>query len=171
MAKTKTKSKARKTLPKRIAGVKVPKAVRKSRFGELLASRAGQALIAEALLAAGAVAAGKKASRNPRVRDAAHEAKEMAVHAGHDVRHDMADAGATLAYALGEAARAFAEALRRDDGVAAEPRSFAPDDGGEDVAWTPDYGAPEAATEPARSSSPGKGARKKQPTANDAGPP
>lgn len=36
-------------LPKRIAGVKVPKSVRKGRFGELMASPAGLAAIAEAL--------------------------------------------------------------------------------------------------------------------------
>ncbi|THD75131.1 MAG: hypothetical protein E7812_17835 [Phenylobacterium sp.] len=36
-------------LPKKIAGVKVPKSVRRGRFGELLASPTGQALIAEAV--------------------------------------------------------------------------------------------------------------------------
>ena len=41
--------KARSFLPKKIAGVKVPKSVRKGRFGELLASPTGQALIAEAV--------------------------------------------------------------------------------------------------------------------------
>ena len=41
--------KTRSFLPKKIAGVKVPKSVRKGRFGELLASPTGQALIAEAV--------------------------------------------------------------------------------------------------------------------------
>ena len=36
-------------LPKKIAGVKVPKKARKGRFGELLASPSGQAAIAEAV--------------------------------------------------------------------------------------------------------------------------
>ena len=36
-------------LPKKIAGVKVPKAARKGRFGELLASPAGQSALAEAV--------------------------------------------------------------------------------------------------------------------------
>jgi hypothetical protein len=39
-------------LPKRIAGVKVPKSVRKGPLGELIASPAGPALIAEAVMAA-----------------------------------------------------------------------------------------------------------------------
>jgi hypothetical protein len=40
--------KSRNVLPKRIAGVKVPKKARKGRFGELLVSPSGQAAIAEA---------------------------------------------------------------------------------------------------------------------------
>jgi hypothetical protein len=40
--------KSRSFLPKRIAGVKVPKKARKGRFGELLVSPSGQAAIAEA---------------------------------------------------------------------------------------------------------------------------
>ena len=54
MAKSKKKSKS--VIPKRIAGVKVPKKARKGRFGELLASRTGQAMIARAILVAGEAA-------------------------------------------------------------------------------------------------------------------
>ncbi|MDB5442088.1 MAG: hypothetical protein JWP86_2625 [Phenylobacterium sp.] len=39
-------------LPKRIAGVKVPKSVRNGPLGELIASSAGPALIAEAVMVA-----------------------------------------------------------------------------------------------------------------------
>lgn len=39
-------------LPKKIAGVKVPKSVRKGPLGELIASPAGPALIAEAVMVA-----------------------------------------------------------------------------------------------------------------------
>jgi hypothetical protein len=99
-------------LPKRIAGVKVPKAVRKGRFGELLASPAGQALLAEAVMAVGAVAGAKKVADDPDARDT------LKATAG-DVRDAAAGAGKTataasgvLAYALGEAARSFAEALQ-----------------------------------------------------------
>ncbi|HVF16542.1 MAG TPA: hypothetical protein VNA21_06505, partial [Steroidobacteraceae bacterium] len=47
MAKRKLK------LPKKIAGVKIPKAVRKGPVGQFLNSSAGQLLVAEALIAAG----------------------------------------------------------------------------------------------------------------------
>lgn len=110
MAKKKRKTKS--LLPKRIAGVKVPKAVRKGRFGELLASRTGQVLIAEALMAAGAVAGAKKASESPKARHLVHEAAERVRHAGDGGGREMGAASATLAYALGEAARSFADALR-----------------------------------------------------------
>ncbi|MBL8773415.1 MAG: hypothetical protein JNK30_18670 [Phenylobacterium sp.] len=111
MAKPKKRSKG--LIPKRIAGVKVPKAVRKGRFGELLASRTGQAVIAQAILGAGAVAAGMKAADNPEVRARARAAKTTAANEAHDAADAAASAGSALAYALGEAAHAFAEALKR----------------------------------------------------------
>jgi hypothetical protein len=140
MAKKKSKS----FLPKRIAGVKVPKAVRKGRLGELLASKTGQTLIAEAIMAAGAVGGAKKINDSPKARSFIADTAERVRSPG-----DMAQSGAVLAYALGEAARSFAEALRRG-----------PDErevGGE-MAWTPDYGAPEprpdAKKKPTREASP-----------------
>ncbi|MGA0607045.1 hypothetical protein ACO2Q0_13710 [Phenylobacterium sp. VNQ135] len=160
MSKSKKKSaKGGGALPKRIAGVKVPKAVRKGRFAELLASRQGQHLIAEAILGAGALAAGMKAKDDPKVRRMAGNAKDSVVQAGGDTAGALGGASTTLAFALAEAARAFAEALR--SGGPSEPRSFRPDDA-EAEAWTPDYGAPEHAAE-------GK-PRKKQPTAPNAQP-
>jgi hypothetical protein len=110
MAKKKHKS----LLPKRIAGVKVPKAVRKGRFGELLASQTGQALIAEALLAAGAIGATKKAADT--VTDQAQDSGRLQAFAERLRTQsaggkDAAAAGAVLAVALGEAARAFVTAL------------------------------------------------------------
>jgi len=159
MSKTKKKSaKGASALPKRIAGVKVPKAVRRGRFADLLASRQGQALIAEAILGAGAIAAGLKAKDDPKVRRVAKDAKDSVVHAGDEAASGVGMASTTLAYALAEGARAFAEALRR--GGPAEPRSFTAD--AEAEAWTPDYGAPEADQ--------GKASRKKQPTAQDVSP-
>lgn len=148
-------------LPKRIAGVRVPKAVRKGRIADLLASRQGQALIAEAILGAGALAAGMKAKDDPKVRKLAKDAKGSVAHAGDDAAGAFGGGASTLAYALSEAARAFAEALR--NGGPAERRSFAPDAEAEAEAWTPDYGAPEGVTE-------GKAPRKKQPSAPNAQP-
>lgn len=160
MAKSKKKAKGAAALPKRIAGVKVPKAVRRGRFADLLASRQGQALIAEAILGAGAIAAGMKAKDDPKVRRVAKDAKDSLVNAGDDAATGVSTASATLAHALAEGARAFAEALRR--GAAAEPRSFSAD--AEAETWTPDYGAPEVSAEQ------GKASRKKQPTAQDVSP-
>jgi hypothetical protein len=162
MAKSKKKSKS--FLPKKIGGVRVPKSVRKGRFGELLASRRGQALIAEALLGAGAVAAGLKAKDEPKVRHAVHDAKAKLAHAGDGAGRDLHLAGGGLAYALGEAARSFAEALRRHDGGQGaggqEPRSFA---GAEaEAAWQPYGGEPATAAE--------ETSDKKQSTAYEAGP-
>jgi len=81
MAKKKRKA----LLPKRIAGVKVPKSARKGRFGELLASRTGQALLADALI--GTVPMKARGGRDSRGAEAALDA------------------------ALGDAARAFIAAL------------------------------------------------------------
>jgi len=137
MAKGKKKSKG--LIPKKIAGVKVPKRARKGRFGELLASKTGQALIAQAILGATAVAAGMKAKDTPKVRKFAADAKHKLQDKGQSAKSNAGDAGANMAYALGEAARTFVDALRRG-----ESRSFAAAADPE-TAWTPDYGAPEPA--------------------------
>jgi hypothetical protein len=78
------------------------------------------------------------------VDDAADRVKHVGANPG-----EVGAAGGALAYALGEAARSFADALRRG-----------PDErevGGE-MAWTPDYGAPEPRTDakkkPTREASP-----------------
>jgi hypothetical protein len=133
-------------LPKRIAGVKVPKSVRKGRLGELLASRTGQALIAEAIMAAGAIGAAKKAGDSPKARHLVADAADKLKTLGGDARQKAGDAkdkaeetGSTFAFALGEAARSFAAALDRHNGMphdgdlAGSPRET----------WTPDYGAPD----------------------------
>ena len=133
MSKKKAKT-SKGAIPKRIAGVKVPKAVRKGRFGELLASRTGQAVIAQAILGAGAVAAGMRAKDNPKVQSAARKAKHTITDKA-DAAASDAGAGA-LAYALGEAARSFADAMRRGGPTQASAEDEA-------SKWTPDYGAPE----------------------------
>lgn len=133
----KKQKKAKGLIPRKIAGVKVPKAVRKGRFGELLASKTGQAIIAQAILGAGAVAAGVKAKDSPKLRKYAKGAKETVAETTHDAGRQARDVSSNLAYAVGLAARAFADALKRG-----EPRSFtAPEPEAE--RWTPDYGGPE----------------------------
>lgn len=144
-------------LPKKIAGVKVPKKVRQGRFGELLASPTGQKVIAEAIMAAGAAIGAKKAADHPKVRQLAKDAKDKVADAAGGASDGAlgltAQAGTTsgaIAYALGEAARTFTEALRR--GGAAEPRSFSQ---GEQSAAYAGFATDQA----------GEGASEKQPSA------
>ncbi len=121
------KRKKRKALlPKRIAGVKVPKSVRKGRLGELLASQTGQALLAQAVLAAGAIGATKKAG------DAAVDKASDAGGVGQRLKggKDPGAAGAILAVALGEAARAFVKSLNQREREADSP-DWAADEAGD----------------------------------------
>ncbi|MDB5444996.1 MAG: hypothetical protein JWQ97_313 [Phenylobacterium sp.] len=122
------KHKHKSLLPKRIAGVKVPKAVRKGRLGELLASQTGRALLAQAVLAAGAIGATKKAgdavvdkvedaSQPEGLRGFAGDVAERLKARGTDGK-DAGAAGAVLAVALGEAARAFVKALNEHQRLA-----------------------------------------------------
>jgi hypothetical protein len=141
----------------------VPKAVRQGRFGELLASKTGQALIAQAVLGAGAVAAGIKAKDDPKVRKAAAGAKDKLKNAGADATEGAGLATTTIAYALGEAARSFADAIRHG-----ESRSFAGGDDA-DTVWTPDYGAPEV-TDYGPSAETIQGPKKKQSKAHGTAP-
>src|SRR5436309_876471 len=104
-------------LPKRIAGVKIPKKVRKGQFAEILNSKAGQALIAEAVMAVAALAAAKKAKESPKIRGAMADAKDKVFDTGKDAN----DSAATLTYALGEAVRSFSDALHRGPGDGGPP--------------------------------------------------
>ena len=108
--------KSKNFLPKRIAGVKVPKAVRKGRFGELLASPAGQALLAEAVMAVGAVAGAKKVADSPEARDKISDLADSIRDGGKKARRKTPQVTDAVAYALGEAARSFADALHRHHG-------------------------------------------------------
>lgn len=115
--------KSKSFLPKRIAGVKVPKSVRQGRLGELLASPRGQAIIAEAIVAAGAVAGAKKAADNPEARATLTDAADKVKFVGDNATDKVSGASSALAYALGEAARSFTDALRRHEGLGDdEPR-------------------------------------------------
>ncbi len=104
-------------LPKRIGNVKIGKSVRKGALADILASRAGQALIAEAILAAGAVAGAgiirANDARKARKAGKADRASPLAApRATASKASDEASAAAdTLTYALGEAVRSFSAAL------------------------------------------------------------
>jgi hypothetical protein len=105
--------KSKNLLPKKIAGVKVPKTVRKGRFGEFLVSPAGQKLIAEAIVAAGAVAGAKKVKDSDKARDKFADVADRLQNLGDGAGKNASAAGGAIAYALGEAARSFADALQR----------------------------------------------------------
>ena len=123
--------KSKSVLPKKIAGVKVPKAIRKGQVGEFLTSPTGQKLVAEAIVAVGAVVSARKAAKSDTAKQVGAAAKEKLTDAK-DGAKDAATAGSgVIAYAIGEAVRSFTDAVRshRSD----EPESFrAADDGGDE---------------------------------------
>jgi hypothetical protein len=94
-------------LPKRIAGVKIPKAARKGPVADFLNSSGGQVLLAEALvLAAGVFGVRRMASPS-------------GVSGDFGMREHIAEASGRLSYACGEALRAFRAALEESAPMAA----------------------------------------------------
>jgi hypothetical protein len=93
-------------LPKRIGGVKVPKSVRKGRFGELLASHTGQTLLAEAVEAEAPKGRAAVVVADPGLRSFADQVAERLRR-----EDDPQAATAALAFVFGEAARRFISAL------------------------------------------------------------
>ena len=104
MAKSSSKSKIK--VPKRVAGVKIPKTVRKGPVMDFVNSSAGRLLIAEALAAALAVFAYKNVDSETGRR----------IKAGTlDAEAALKRNTARLSFAFGEAVRAFRESLSRPD--------------------------------------------------------
>src|SRR3954464_1414496 len=88
-------------VPKRVAGVKIPKAVRKGPVLDFVNSSTGRMLIAEALTAAVGLFAYNRADTNgDGVRRGAADCEES-------LKHNTA----RLTFAFGEGVRAFREAL------------------------------------------------------------
>lgn len=109
---------AKKTkIPKKIAGVKVPKALRRG-LRDLAASQTGRAALVEALAAADA------ALTPPKTAEAAgSDAKAPSARAR---KKQATDAQATTVAALEDGARAFTEALRRPERTEAPPQATTP---------------------------------------------
>jgi hypothetical protein len=109
-------------VPKRIAGVKIPKAVRKGPIGHFLNSSAGQRLIAEALLVAGGVTAARGADADSpfggAIRHSLHRITE-----GEDgkLRNALRLEPERFAHALSDGFVAFRDALTRDTTGPTEP--------------------------------------------------
>jgi hypothetical protein len=113
MAKTKK-------VPKKIAGVKVPKALRRG-LRDLAASQTGRTVLVEALAAAGAaLAATQAAPASPTRKLARKEAPKVAA-AGEELKARAAEARSAAVTALEDAARSFTEALRRRDVLDSTP--------------------------------------------------
>jgi hypothetical protein len=102
MAKSKSNGKSRIKVPKRVAGVKIPKAVRKGPVVDFVNSSAGRLLIAEALTAAVAAFAIKQSDSptGERIKAGARSAEAA-----------VKDNTARLGHAFAEGVRAFREAL------------------------------------------------------------
>jgi hypothetical protein len=110
-------------LPKRIAGIKLPKRLRKGPIGQFLCSRTGQAMIAEALVIAGGAVAAKRAAEPGSATSELlsssgrhlRRAGRAAAGKGQDAQQFMGIATERLAYAGLEAVRAFRRALTGEE--------------------------------------------------------
>ena len=107
-------------LPKRIAGVKIPKRIRKGPLGQFLCSRTGQAMVAEALVIASGALAAQRVTAAPGsatgefLSSSARQLKRAgraAAAKGSDAHEFMGIATERLAYAGLEGLRAFRDAL------------------------------------------------------------
>lgn len=116
-------------LPKRVAGMKIPKVVRKGPLGQFLNSHAGQVIIAEAVVAAAAIFTAKSDEESA-VGDGLRHPVDGARRLRQAVATTGTDQGERLAHAFRRAGEAFREALhegypgvwrdRRDIGAAEE---------------------------------------------------
>jgi hypothetical protein len=111
-------------LPKRIAGIKIPKSIRKGPVGDFMSSRAGQLVIAEALVAAAGVFTVQKADENLDAAQAVKHPGDSARRLVQSLTDSGADQGQRLTYALKEAARAFKVAM--EDGPPAQETGGVP---------------------------------------------
>jgi hypothetical protein len=105
-------------IPKRVAGIKIPKAVRKGVFRDFLDSAAGQVLIAEALVVLGGALGGKRTGSSSRLAqvpaDPVEELHDPSGAARSGLSHEEASIhreSARLSLAFKEAIRAFRAAL------------------------------------------------------------
>jgi hypothetical protein len=102
-------------LPKRIAGVKIPKVIRKGPLGHFLNSNAGQLILAETAVAMAAAFTAVKADEDSSVADTLRHPVDGARRLGSAVLDASTDEGDRLTHAFREAARAFRDALHERD--------------------------------------------------------
>ena len=101
-------------LPKRIAGIKIPKVIRKGALGHFLNSNAGQLVVAETLTALAAAFTASKVDDMSVGENLRHPVK-----GGRRVGHLLAAAGSDqserLTHAFRQAGKAFHDALHEAD--------------------------------------------------------
>jgi hypothetical protein len=102
-------------LPKRVAGIRIPKVIRKGPLGQFLNSHAGQVILAEAVVAAAAIFTAKTAEDSA-VGDGLRHPVDGARRLKHAMAATSADQSERLAHAFRRAGEAFREALH--DGYA-----------------------------------------------------
>jgi hypothetical protein len=102
-------------IPRKLAGVKIPKALRKGPVGQFVNSSAGQLLIAEAIAVAIAALAARRTATGERAGAVlAHRAAEF----GAQTRESMFDTSHRLAAAMRNGLAAFRETLQDEHGAA-----------------------------------------------------
>jgi len=105
-------AKSRIKVPKRLAGVKIPKAVRKGPVMEFVNSKTGRVLIAQALTAAIGVLAYKQASPETRER-----VRGKVKNGAEETTEALKRNTARLSFAFGEAVTAFRTSLQQPSAV------------------------------------------------------
>jgi len=117
---------AKKTnVPKRIAGVKVPKALRRG-LRDLAASQHGKTVLVEALAAVGAALAATQAKPGSPTRKVAAKQATKVEGAAKGLRAKAAATRSATAAALEDAARSFTETLRRRASTETPPAPATP---------------------------------------------
>jgi hypothetical protein len=109
-------AKKRNKVPKRIAGVKVPKPVRRG-LKDLAKSQNGKTVIAEALVAAGALLAAVEARPGSKTRRGAAAAGRKLKPAAVAATAAAVEGRANVAAAFEHATRSFTDALRKPRAV------------------------------------------------------
>jgi hypothetical protein len=137
-------AKSRIKLPKRLAGVKIPKVVRKGPINDFLNSTGGQLLLAQAALAAITLFTAKQATGQSASEVLAHPVdslkktgKKAAARAG-QAQDELARSSARLRFAFEEGVRAFREALAEPVPSVADgaPLAANEDEGGKKKNWS-----------------------------------
>jgi len=116
----KKKNKKKDLLPKRIGGVKVPKALRRGRAARFLTSPMGVDLISGAIVAAAGAAAAKQARPGSATREFADHPLAGIRHLAGDAREGGQHGADTLKRAFAAAQQAFSDTLV-NAAVAVEP--------------------------------------------------